>query len=52
MDHLSEGQIRAALLLRGNTVAYAEAAGPDADAGAAADYAMQMADCAERWGEP
>ena len=52
MDRLAEGQTRAALLLRGNTVAYAEAAGPDADAGTAADYTMQMADCAERWKEP
>lgn len=49
MDHLSEGQIRAALLLRGNTVAYAEAAGPGADDGAVTDYALQMADCAEGW---
>lgn len=52
MDHLSEGQIRAALLLRGNTVAYAEAAGPGADDGAVTDYALQMADYAERRGEP
>ena len=52
MDHLSEGQIRAALLLRGNTVAYAETAGPGADDGAVTDYALQMADYAERRGEP
>ena len=52
MDHLAEGETRAALLLRGSTVAYAEAAGPDADDGTVADYAIQMSDCAERWGEP
>lgn len=52
MDHLAEGLTRAAMVLRGDTVAYAEAAGPDADDGTVADYAMQMADCAERWKEP
>lgn len=52
MDHLAERQTRAAMVLRGDTVAYAEAAGPGADDGTVADYAMQMADCAERWKGP
>jgi hypothetical protein len=52
MDHLSEGQTRAALLLRGNTVAYAEAVGPAADDATVTDYVLQMADYGERQEEP